>query len=67
MSDGYKEQAASREHWDSKRDAEIDRLREALQVAADSFRSHGFAVDADEAEAALTGTTVQPTAVQEDK
>lgn len=63
MSDGYKEQAASREHWDTKRAAEIDRLtrerdaaREALQIAADSFRSHGFAVDADEAEAALAGT-----------
>lgn len=41
---------------------EIDRLREALQVAADSFRSHGFAVDADEAEAALAGTSVQPSA-----
>ena len=110
MSDGYKEQAASREHWDTKRAAEIDRLtREnaALRVRAfggevasqrlgelvdalrawqrdaidrikvyinicDHQRVTGEYMDADTCvycaldraliDAALTGTTVQPSA-----
>ncbi len=33
MSDGYREMAASREHWDAKRDAEIERLERELTVA----------------------------------
>jgi hypothetical protein len=35
MSDGYNEMAKSREHWDAKRDAEIERLRAELAKYTD--------------------------------
>ena len=44
-------------------DALADRLGAlcaALQIAADSFRSHGFAVDADECEAAIAPAAREP-------
>ena len=34
----------------------VDALSEQLQYAADSFRSHGFSVDADECEEAIRGS-----------
>lgn len=38
----------------------VESLRRQLQYAADSFRSHGFSVDADECEEAINANQLPP-------
>ena len=70
MSDGYRELAKSREHWDATRDAEIERLRGLLREWRETFDSFSPSIDdrsyfhavAGRTDAALAGAADQPSA-----